>query len=237
MRLCGRSFLLALAMVGVAMAGQAQNGAASKAQVDRCTDWLNTMVPTDMRVDLAAFCAGAKQEQVPGLGGWYSVAHCGATAKPGADGKEPFCASSGAIDPDWAVAMGFRSGVKDGGDLMPNAENDVGAAATLYTRTPVQLGALRLAAGLYQITISHPSDGWKMTVATEGGEEIGMAPLIVDEEKGYIGSGLAMAVHHAGLSCKDPVNVHELRFSYGGKDLYACFRPDRIAVTEETSAR
>ena len=101
----------------------------------------------------------------------------------------------------------------------------------------MQLGALRLAAGLYQITISHPADGWKMKVATEGGKEVGMAPLFMDEQTGYVGSGLAMAVHHAGLSCKDPVNVHELRFSYGSKDLYACFRPDRIAVGEEASAR
>lgn len=235
MKLQFRSFVLALAMVGAAIAVHAQNGAASKADIARCTDWLKTVVPDTMKVDVALFCAGQKQEQVPGLGGWYSTYHCGPAARPAADGKQAYCSASGSFDDDYTIAAGFTSGTGRGGDLFPVEENgDGGAPATLYTRTPVQIGAMRLPAGLYRLTISHPSDGWKMTLAPEAGGATRVAALKPDGERvSSADSGLAIAVHHSGTRCGDPMNVRELIFTLNGLDLYACLRPEHIPPTQE----
>lgn len=237
MQIHGRLFLFVLAMAGASLAGYAQNGAASKTDVNKCTDWLRTMVPAGTRVDYAEFCAGARQEQVPNLGGWFSNDHCGPAARPGPEVKEPFCASSGIISPNLAIAVGFRSVVADGRDLMPENGDSAGAAATFYTLTPVQMEQLHLAAGLYRFTISHPADGWKMTVASEAGKEIGTVSLIGAGNLTYSGSGLAISLHYSGFRCKDPVNVHELTFTYGRNELYACMRPDRAAIGEKAVAR
>jgi hypothetical protein len=238
MKLQVRSFLLALAMAGAAMAGHAQNGAASKADIDRCTDWLKTVLPDNMKVDVALFCAGQKQEQVPGLGGWYSTYHCGPAAGPAADRKEPYCAVSGAISPNWALAAGFRSEIKDGGDIMPapGKVDAAGAAGTFYSLTPVHIGSLRVPAGLYRFTISHPADGWKMTVAPETGTEIGVVSLKPSSLLTTTDSALAIGVLNSGFRCKDPVRVHELVISYSGTELYACFEPEPIAPAQESVA-
>jgi hypothetical protein len=238
MKLQVRSFLLALAVAGVAMAVHAQNGAASKMDVDRCADWLRTVVPTNMRLDLAEFCAGAPQVQDPHLGGWHSTYHCGPGARPGADGKEPYCAVSGLFHSGWAIAAGFKSGVSDGGDLMPEAGkgNATGAAATFYTLTPVHIGPLRLPAGLYRFVISHPVDGWKMTVAPQTGTEIGVVPLNPTSQMSTTDSALAIGLDVAAPRCKDPVRDHKLVISYNGTELYACFEPEPIAVAQESIA-
>lgn len=231
-----RAVLFVLAVAAVSAVAQSQNAPASKADIDHCTDWLNSLVPERTRLDLATFCAGLKQQDNPGLSGWYTAKYCGRTAKPETNGKQPYCASSGAIAGDWTIAAGFKSAIGDGGDLLPPANGDSGASATLYTRTPAQIGAFRLPAGIYEIAISHPTDGWKLAVATQAGKKIGTVPLEEDEHSISSNGELAISVHYAGFHCKDPVNVHELVFSYGGRDLYACIRPDRIAPSPEDAA-
>jgi hypothetical protein len=90
---------------------------------------------------------------------------------------------------------------------------------------------------MYRFTISHPADGWKMTVAPETGKEIGTVSLKVDDRlTSTDGFGLAIGVHYSGSRCKDPVNVRELIFTYGGTELYACLRPDRIAPEQQSVA-
>jgi len=223
-------------MASVSLAAHAQNDAASKPVIARCADWLKSTIAVAMKVDIAEFCSGAGQQQVPNLGGWHSVGHCG-QSKAAADAKEPYCASSGVIGHDWAIAAGFKSAVSDGRDLMPENGYSAGAEAVLYTLTPVQIDQLHLAAGLYRFTLSHPPGGWKMTVAADSGKEIGTVSLRSADSLTYLGSELAIGVVHSGFRCKDPVNVHELTFTYAGSELYACMRPDHIPPVEGTVAK
>jgi hypothetical protein len=231
-----RLILLALSTASVTVVAHAQHGAASKTDINRCSEWLKVMVPESARVDAVAFCRGLKAEGSPNE--WFSIYHCGPAAKPDAEGKKPYCTSSGSLSSDWTIAAGFSAEPDHGAELFPSAETgNAGEPATLYSRTPVHIGGLRIPAGMYRLTISHQADEWKMTVTPEGGQAIGTVPLkATGHQVSSANEDSVIQVHHSGNRCARPSNTGELIFSYNGVELVACLQPEPIEPVQDSAA-
>lgn len=208
--------------------------AAPKADMDRCADWVRTVAGPALKVNPTEFCAGIRSDG-PAL--WHSDEVCGGVTKPGAAETKRYCTFSGALGEDWTIAAGFVGAAGDGGELL--REGNSGAAATLYSRTPLLIGKLRLPAGLYKLSLSKSPDSWKMTVAPEdAGQAGGTVALTADTDRmTYTGNGLSIGVHFYDPRCADPLNVRELVFTYHGMDLYTCMRPDHIPPARENAAQ
>jgi hypothetical protein len=236
MKLYIRFIFFALCTTFATMVAHAQNGIASNAEINRCSDWLKAIVPQNQDVNAVAFCRGLKSEVRPDE--WFSFYHCGPAAKPDAEGKEPYCTSSGSISSDWTIAAGFSAGPNRGADLFPNtATGNAGGPATIYSRTPVHIGELRIPAGMYRLAILHPAEEWKMTIASESGQPIGTVLLKATGHQVSSANGNSVIeVRHSGKYCAQQRTTRELIFGYNGLELSACLQPEPIARVRENAA-
>lgn len=236
MKQYGRFILFALVMASFSTAIHAQHGAASKADINRCSDWLKVIVPESAGVNAVAFCRGLKTEAGPNE--WSRVYHCGPAATSNAGSKKPYCTSSGSVGSDWTMAAAFTAEPEHGAELFPNTETGkAGEPATFYSRTPVHIGDLRIPAGMYRLTISRHADEWKMTVAPDSGQPLGTVPLkATGHPVSSANTDSVIQVLHSGNHCAHPSSTRELIFSYDGVDLYACLRPEPIPPAQDNAA-
>ena len=231
-------------MVGGAVGATAQTGTASPKDVARCVEWLKDLLPQTIRIDPAAFCAGIKPEGAPD--GFAGVQQCGPAVEKPRGSPHPYCTSSGILAPGWTIAVGYTAASRNGNELFSEARTGraTSPAPMLYSRTPLHLGALLLAAGLYRLEPSRTSGGWMLTVVPES--ENGNAPaqqplgtITLKTDTRFVSNvsgDLAITVHVNPPRCGDPGHVQELAFTYNGADLYACLRPEPISSTQENAA-
>lgn len=242
---CLRWVVLSLFVIGVGAVGAtAQTGTASPKNVARCVQWLKDLLPQTIRINPAAFCAGVKPEGAPD--GFSVVEHCGPAVEKPEGAPPPYCTSSGILAPGWTIAAGYTAASQNGNELFSETRTGRGAwpAPTLYTRTPLHVGALRLAAGLYRLEPSHTSDGWMLTVVPESEDStapaqqpLGTIALKADTRfVSNVSGDLAITLHFNPPRCADPAHVRELAFTYSGTDLYACLRPEPVPSTQENAA-
>lgn len=237
--LCATLFSLSAALT-TALATYAQGIAASMPTSDeqaQCAKWVRETVPANLHINGSDFCAGVKRDGSPDS--WYSIQNCG--ERPGSDtaSAKMYCASSGAVGPDWTIAAGYTGSGPDGGELISEMhEGSTPPVATLYSRTPLLVGDKAIPAGFSRLTFSHTDHGWQMAIVPEK-EKIVRSVQLLSDSRQLSAAGrknLAIGVHYASPRCADFPNVRELVFTYSGTDLYVCMRPDHIAPMLDESA-
>lgn len=244
MRRLGWMVLSLFIMGGGAVRATAQAGTASPKDVARCVLWLKVLLPQTIRIDPAAFCAGVEPERAPD--GFAVVQQCGPAVEKAEGAPRPYCTSSGILAPGWTIAAGYTDASSNGNELFSEARSGRAAwpAPTLYSRTPLHVGALRLAAGLYRLEPSHTSDGWMLMVFPESEDSTAPAQqplgtITLKEDTHFVsnvGGDFAVTVHVNPPRCADPIHVRELAFTYNGRDLYACLRPEPVPSAQENAA-
>lgn len=229
---------------GGAVGTTAQTVTATPKDVARCVQWLKDLLPQTIQVDPAAFCAGIKPEGAPD--GFAAVQQCGPAVEKSVGLPRPYCTSSGILAPGWTIAAGYTAASQNGNELF--SEGRTGTAAwpppMLYSRTPVHVGALRLAAGLYRLEPSRMPDGWMLTVVPESEDSaapaqqpLGTITLKTDTRfVSNVSGDLAITVQGNPPRCGDPGHARELAFTYNGTDLYACLHSEPVPPAQDTAA-
>lgn len=237
-----RMFCTALVSLSVALSATvttyAQDVVVNADEVARCADWVKKTVPANSRIIGADFCKGVKSNGGPD--GWYSIGDCGEQSGGKEGPARAFCASSGVIGPDWTVGAGYTGSKPDGGELFSGMhEGGASRFATLYSRTPLHIGDMRIPSGFSHLSFSQTDRGWQMTIAPEKEKATIAVQLLSDSRQlSATGSELAVGVHYASPRCPDLLNMRELVFTYAGTDLYVCMRPDHIPpMSDESAAR
>lgn len=233
--LCNALVSLSVALTAAA-AIHAQDASANSDEIIRCADWVKETVPANVRIVGADFCRGIKPEGSPT--GWYSIENCGEQRGGKESSARAFCASSGQIGPDWTVGAGYTGSKPDGGELFSGMhEGGASRFATLYSRTPLHIGDMRIPSGFSHLSFSQTDRGWQMTIAPEKEKATIAVQLLSDSRQlSATGSELAVGVHYASPRCPDLLNMRELVFTYAGTDLYVCMRPDHIPPMSDESA-
>jgi hypothetical protein len=241
-----RWVVLTLFVMGaVTIGATAQTGTASPKDVARCVQWLKDLLPQTIRIDPAEFCAGVKPEGAPDGFSAFSVAqHCGPEVEKPEGAPRPYCTSSGILAPGWTIAAGYTAASQNGNELFSETRTGRGAwpAPTLYSRTPLHVGALRLAAGLYRLEPSHTSDGWMLTVVSEpedstapAQQPLGTITLKADTRfVSDVSGSLGITLHDNPPRCDH--HARELAFTYNATDLYTCLLPEPVPPAQENAA-
>jgi hypothetical protein len=199
--------------------------------------WMKATVPGISTLDPSDFCSGVKRGST---GGWYSIWKCGQSAKQLTGTLPRYCTSPGQLTAHEAWAAGFSATTTDGRELLDGTSDATKelhrSVATFYSRTPVWMGSLRVSAGMYELMPIKSSDGWKLAVAKQRGEYLGTVEMKAAASGDPMGKNLVISTKHWGEGCPGPspdFNVRELHFSYGSTDLFVCFRPDQVPLSQE----
>ena len=221
-------------LLTTALATQAQDLGASPEEVARCAAWIKDTVPAKPQINGSDFCAGINRDR--SSDGWYSMKNCGEQSERNT--TKSYCASSGALGPDWTIAAGYivRG---SGGSKLTSEEHQGGTlpVVTLYSRTPLHIGETRIPAGFSRLRFSHTDIGWALAIESETEKVIRTVPLLSGTGQ-FNGSGkeLGIGVNSGGLFHCSDFSMRELVFGYDGKDLYVCMRPDQIQPKTNESA-
>jgi hypothetical protein len=215
--------------------------AAPGTAIDSCIRWMKATVPEGMTrtVDPTDFCSGIKEGSADG---WYSMWKCGLPAEQVTGATPRYCTSSGQLTAREAWAAGFSTATTDGHELLDGRSNITKdlhpSAATLYSRTPVWMGTLRLPAGMYELMPAQSPDGWKLDVAKQHGESLGSVAMKTASSDNPAGKNLVISTNPWSEGCTGPspdFNIRELHFSYGSTNLFVCLRPDQVSMSQEVN--
>lgn len=138
---------------------QAQTSSpATKPLTTDCIRWLTTTMFQDA-ADASGFCSGASAK--PGLGWSGTAGPCLHSQKRTREGTSAIvCQGTGKSTKDLGLAAGFEAASDDQAYTVPGA----GGAVTLFTRTAVWIGGLRVPAGFYSLRPLSSSKRWKLLV-------------------------------------------------------------------------
>jgi hypothetical protein len=120
------------------------------------------------------------------------------------------------------------------------------SSATLYSRTPVWIGDLKVPAGLLRLVPSQTSEGWKLTILQLAGEwsqdklssrTLGAVPLKATAVDRYPSGEMVLELFPSSRECSTPMWVtRELHMIYKDLDMYVCLRPDQVFPTLDVQA-
>lgn len=108
-----------------------------------CTRWLTATSFQDS-ADASAFCSGSAKA----VTGWFATGPCPHPQNQTTEGTNAIvCSSAGISTKDLSLAAGFKGASDDPAYTVPGT----GGAVTLFTRTAVWIGGLRVPAGFYSL--------------------------------------------------------------------------------------
>ena len=122
-----------------------------------CGRWLTSMAFLDP-ADANAFCSGVREKAVVGWVGAGGAPCPHAQSQTTEVASAIVCSSAGDSTGYMSLAAGFKSVSDD------PAYSVAGGAVTLFTRTAVWIGGLRVPAGFYSLRPLSSSEGWKLLV-------------------------------------------------------------------------
>ncbi len=217
----------------------------------RCVNWVNAMVPVaDLRnLNPVDFCSGGKDEN---FGGWSAVFKCGASPTLLTGTALSYCTSFGQVRRHEAWAAGFSSTTKHGRELLDGSsdfpDDSQRNAVTFYSRTPVWIGSLRMAAGMYKLIPSKSQDGWNLAVAKFDGEwnahkppqqDLGTIKMTGSTPEKPMGKDyLEIWGRPFSNACgggSPNLNIRELHFILESTDLFVCIRPEQASQSQQAT--
>jgi hypothetical protein len=138
-----------------------------------CGRWLTSIAFLDP-ADASAFCSGVRGRAVVGWAG-AGGEPCPHTQSQTTEGASAIvCSSAGVSTNDMSLAAGFKAASDDPAYAVPGAGGEV----TLFTRTAVWIGGLRVPAGFYSLRPLSSSEGWKLLAFNQDAtREDGQQPL------------------------------------------------------------
>jgi hypothetical protein len=164
-------FLIATAAV-CALKAQASSPATEQLTTE-CVRWVIAISFQDP-AEAKAFCSGVRERHVVGWAG-AGGAPCPHAQSQTTEGASAIvCSSAGDSTNDMSLAAGFKAASDDPAYTVAGA----GGAVTLFTRTAVWIGGLRVPAGFYSLRPQSSSEGWKLLVFNhDATREDGQQPL------------------------------------------------------------
>jgi Protein of unknown function (DUF2911) len=213
-----------------------------------CPRWLGVVISKSDLDDPARFCSGIIENG--SRGGWSSSGDCPRTLGRVAETTPSFCASVGRKDWDTTLAVGVISTSMKGREFLDGTlpvQSDVNyGAATLYTRTAIWIGDVRVPAGIYSVHVSESPEELKLDINKQTGE---WNPG--DDAPPYLGSAEMKRAPIRGLPVPwlrlefwptvwdGPVSpavahVQDLHFIWGDTNLYVRIRPDETGGRTDT---
>ena len=214
--------------------------------VEQCVHWMKSMPSAPTSIDPVLFCSGLPTGERK-VSGWGSALR---QCRPKADDPSKLalqasrCESSGYIRPGDTLAIFYKTVTSDSANIAQQGNEapdpSISTSVMLYTRTPAQIGDLRVPAGLMKLVPSFENEKWQFTViseksqfdAEESPQPIGVVRLKADSLQPAQKRNFIFHLSAFATKCSNDSSIftiRELHMNYNDSDLFVCIRPDQIA--------